>query len=110
MECLECIIKDDLHGLLRCFLLNPHIVHEVVHSSTDNDKWDTLLHQSCVYNNIKAISTLLDFHADINAMDSAGYTPFMLAISLNNEFVAHMLLNRGCDIYLLNEVGVNCNF
>ncbi|KAJ3391021.1 SH3 and multiple ankyrin repeat domains protein 2 [Lobulomyces angularis] len=67
------------------------------------------LHQACLNNNEYVTWLLIDFGANINALNISGNTPLHVAATRNARNCAKWLLIRGCNRELLNKSGQNAS-
>jgi hypothetical protein len=58
----------------------------------------TALHDACCEADLDKISSLLESSADINGLDSRGFTPLMTACEKDDRKVVEFLLSKGADI------------
>ncbi|XP_022764147.1 ADP-ribosylation factor GTPase-activating protein AGD3-like isoform X1 [Durio zibethinus] len=65
----------------------------------------TLLHLACETGDIGMLELLLQYGANINAMDSRGQTPLHRCILKGKAALAKLLLTRGADPQALNREG-----
>ena len=57
----------------------------------------TALHDACYAADLDKISALLESSADINGLDSRGFTPLMVACEKDDRKVVEFLLSKGAD-------------
>jgi uncharacterized protein len=57
----------------------------------------TALHNTCCKGDLDKISSLLEASADINALDSRGFTLLMIAYEKDNLELVEFLLSKGAD-------------
>ena len=81
-----------------------------------SDKGKTCLHYCCIsepfshlisYSSKIIIKCLLEFGANINAQDHAGYTPLMYAVKYQLYEETAVLIKYGADPYIENEDGTS---
>jgi serine/threonine-protein phosphatase 6 regulatory ankyrin repeat subunit B len=65
----------------------------------------TSLHKAVENNNIVAVKTLLDLHADINSKAFPGYTPLHLAAKNGYAEIVDLLIMRGADVNAHDDYG-----
>ena len=58
---------------------------------------EPLIHQALINHDVKSVSRLLDEGADIEVMNTEGWTPLHFAIRLNKKEMIDLLLERGAD-------------
>lgn len=63
------------------------------------------LHKAAENNNLVAVKTLLDFHADINCKANNGYTPLHLAATQGHAKIVDLLIKRGADVNAHDNYG-----
>ncbi len=73
--------------------------------TVDTRGWDggTALHVAAVWNDVKAIETLLNAGADIDAGGDKGCTPLHDAVIQGNYEAAAALVSRGASLTILDE-------
>ncbi|MBU4305228.1 MAG: ankyrin repeat domain-containing protein [Candidatus Omnitrophica bacterium] len=62
----------------------------------------TGLHYAAAGGNIEMLKVLLNAGANINAQDSYGFTPLMIALYKKRHEAAELLLQRGADVKIVN--------
>jgi ankyrin repeat protein len=53
---------------------------------------------ACWNNKRETVSKLIELKANVNQADHRGWTPLIISVYQNNEEVADLLLEAGCDI------------
>ncbi|QRM13767.1 ankyrin repeat family protein [Fowlpox virus] len=86
------IIKELLyHGVIESYSLYP-----------------SLLHQSIMCNNKEVVLLLISMGFDVNAKDNEGNTPMHLAVQKNLVGIVKILLDKGADTSIINNLSVTC--
>lgn len=75
----------------------PHLVNQ------KNKNGNTILHIACYKGDSKMALMLLLRGAKLDATDSLGFTPLMVAIECNHDDLAIFLIDRGADITIGNQ-------
>jgi ankyrin repeat protein len=76
----------------------PHLINQ------KNKNGNSILHIACWKGNCDMVLMLLMRGADVNILDSKGYTPLLVAIEFGHDKLATSLLERGANINIGNEV------
>lgn len=75
----------------------PHLINQ------KNKNGNSILHIACWKGNCDMVLMLLMRGADVNVLDSKGYTPLLVAIEFGHDKLAISLLERGAKINIGNE-------
>jgi hypothetical protein len=65
----------------------------------------TALHVGAKTNSVDAMKVLVEYKANLNAMDDENWTPLMRACLLGNREAAEFLIKSGANIWLRNKFG-----
>mmetsp|Transcript_11281 Transcript_11281/g.10911 ORF Transcript_11281/g.10911 Transcript_11281/m.10911 type:complete len:595 (-) Transcript_11281:8-1792(-) len=75
----------------------PHLINQ------KNKNGNSILHIACWKGDCEMVLMLLMRGANVNTLDSKGYTPLLVAIEFGHDQLAISLLERGADIKIGNE-------
>ncbi|EFJ38443.1 hypothetical protein SELMODRAFT_73489, partial [Selaginella moellendorffii] len=65
----------------------------------------TLLHHAVASGSPSVVRLLLKYGVHVNSVDKAGWTPLHVAVRCQQRDILRVLLNRGADWTIANEVG-----
>ncbi|TRY85675.1 hypothetical protein DNTS_020371 [Danionella cerebrum] len=78
-------------------------LHWAAVDARDNASWTSLMMVCVVTGDVDVASLLISAGADVNAQDTDGKTPLMVAVLKNHEQLVQMLLNKGADSEIQNK-------
>jgi len=65
----------------------------------------TPLHNAAQWSSVEAVALLLDYHADVDAVDDEGDTPLHLAVKRGDIEIVRLLVDTGADSCIVNLRG-----
>ena len=71
-----------------------------------NNAGETALHEATFGDHLTVIEVLVvQGHANVDAQDSSGHTPLMMAADLGRDWAVRLLVQKGADVKLKDELG-----
>jgi ankyrin repeat protein len=71
-----------------------------------NNAGETALHEATFGDHLTVIEVLVvQGHANVDAQDSSGHTPLMMATDLGRDWAVRLLVQKGADVKLKDELG-----
>lgn len=78
-------------------------MHRVV--DVQNNKGQTPLRVSCAEGHLEVVELLIEYRADVNAVDATGATPLHLATMCGHARIIDYLIKAGCDTTICDNEG-----